>query len=863
MNKNKKIAMAVVSTVMAGTMALAFTACGDPARELAEKPEKWTVNKADGSIDYSVYSGRSKVTLNVGIGHNNNLTSTSFKALGGSITLPDGKSYEDGNMKPAWVQMGADLNIEWNDVWGASSDYQTSKNIKSMLSNSLYDKTDLFTTDLSEAVSYAAGGTEILNLGDYLEYMPNFSNFLNNNPIVYLSLLQAGMNTTTGEGKNIYVAPYFDGNDDIERYCLIRHDWADTILNGSTALTTTDKVPQTHKVEAFMGKTGTLEIESLNSAGTDKITIVKDYDAVVTAIKGTGALHDAYTAIVPTGYAGNSGNIIDIMNEALDASTDGVEASKLATLFRAYIDVCYHDKGSSASHYAAYKRSDLFNGYDACWDVDDLVALLRIVMHSKADLCKDNNTVLYGIVPRSGQNDRTPDMVRLAAQLYGVRGADSRYENTYIDNNGDLQDARNDLAFYEALEKFHALKEEGLIADYSSSSFSLAGALQNAAAATTDKDGKPVAAKDPIEGFMMYDYSQTQTSNGFLTENSDLTNPSVLKDPTKYNFGAILTPVSKWDVNGDGQIDLATEVFRFTESWRSTKPSGLALNGNLKYKGYEDKLIAALQFVDYLYSEDGQIVSTYGPMATKGTDGKYTGGFWEGNEVTDASAAHFNYKGKMYAGTDYKGKITPKITQDTYNFFLGKEVNKQTLSGTGVSNAARSFTNFARELIGSTLPVGVKDQSFENQFTSKMGQGGAGKVGVALAAGVVKGMTLKMDSNNWWFVCVPTGLPNSTTAVNGVLNNSSQDKLRNITGRDKDGRKWYSIFNSVILNGTNFTYNQQSETLTTTSAKDMWTQISNNPTDTPAGLGGKARENALQQGWNTAKSYWDFLKPAN
>ena len=65
----------------------------------------------------------------------------------------------------------------------------------------------------------------------------------------------------------------------------------------------------------------------------------------------------------------------------------------------------------------------------------------------------------------------------------------------------------------------------------------------------------------------------------------------------------------------------------------------------------KDKLIAALQFVDYLYSEDGQIVSTFGPMA-KNANGE--GGFWYNevqanpvetqNEDGTVSKNYFTYK---------------------------------------------------------------------------------------------------------------------------------------------------------------------------------------------------------------------------
>lgn len=848
MNKNKKIAVAVISTVMAGTMALSLTACG-PSQETGPKTDGnitkllnhmtdsgaqlrenalasgWNTAKnywnylggssstaikdeygvldSNGNLNYNVYKDRGNVTLNISIGHNSAATSTSFQTLGATITLPDGKSYNATSMKPAWAQMGSDLNITWNDIYTGK---QTNANLKDLLTTNatgsqdkLYSTVDMFTTDLSYAVEYAASGTDILNLADYLDYMPNFRAFLEENPIVYLSLLQAGMDTTTGENKTLYVAPYFDGNDDIERYCLVRQDWVEKLLNG------TDNLPDAGTTfeascgegqdkgkvaaESYMQKTGKLEIESTNSSGTGKVTIVKDYDAALTAAKSEStALGAAYKAIANAAYSGDSGNIVDIMNAALTANK-GATGSQLVALYRAYIDVCYQEKGQSGSYFTATERANLFNGYDACWDVDDLVAILRCVKTNASTLLKTGNTTIQGIVPRSGQNDRTPDMVRLAAQLYGVRGADSRYEYTYIDNAGNLQDARNDAEFYQALVNLNKLKKEGLVGDYSGiASFSYTGGIS-----------------DNAEAFMMYDYNQTQTKQDYYVEDTTLTGGSVSNE---YRFAPVVTPVAKWDVDGDGNH---TDVMRFTESWRSTKTSGLAVNGAVKNDA--KKLQAVLQFIDYLYSEDGQIVSTYGPKAENSGG---TNGFWYNTEASSAEVTagnYFTYKGVKYSGTLYKGKTTPTVTDSLYQSFLGKEVNGWKVgSNDNTKAAALSFTDYARRVVGSTLPVGVKDQSFENQLTSKTGAAGANKVGVGLANGTVKGMSLAMNSNNWWYTCVPTGLPVSSSIVNSVLNHSSQNHLRYLSGVQKDNKNFISIFNYIILHGTSGTYNQQDET---------------------------------------------------
>ncbi len=858
MNKNKKIAMAVVATVMAGAMVVPLAACNNDKPQggggggLIVKDE-WNILNDDGSINYDSYKRDSEVTLNIAIGHEKDTQGTSYKS-GTTYSLADGNNYVSGDIKPAWAQMGKDLNIKWNDLF-VTMPNKTSENLKALITNQKYSTTDMFTTDLSKAVEYAAANTDILNLADYLDCMPNFNRFLNENPVVYLSLLQDGMNTKTGAGKTLYIAPYFDGNDDIERYCIIRQDMADKLLNGDTVLAGSTAWGKGASVQAFMPKEGTLEIPVTVDSGdhTTVGKVYKNYANVKAELNKTdSALRTAYNAASNNAAVVDSGNIVDIMNAAITAN-NAVTGDKLVALFRAYVDACYTktDAVGSESYYAADKRSNLFNGYDAAWDVDDLVAVLRCAMTNQDSLLsKDLSgaTRLYGIAPRTGQNDRTPDMVRLACQLYGARGADSRLEYTYIDKDGKLQDARNDKGFYEALNNFSKLKEEGLIEDYSGiSSF--------------DDD----TGYKKSETFMMYDYCQTQTKNGFYMQGQGATGTNV---PDDYNFAPILTPVSQWDVNGNGKTD-ADEYFRFTESWRSTKTSGLALNGALKND--EAKLKAALQFVDYLYSEDGQIVSTFGPKA-ENADG--TNGFWYGDVQTDPQtkkdengrdvpANYFTYKGVKYQGYDYKGTVAPKITEAVYRSFQGDE---KVAGGKTTKNAdvVLNFTNYARILLGTTLPVGVKNQAFEDQLTSECGKGGSAKVAAALSNvvpgtnyTVVRGMTLKMDSNNWWYTCVPTGLP-TPVRYSSTLTDTSMIDLRYLSGESKDGKKLFlSIFNSIILKGVKegSQHNQQEIVYNFTTVDDLLKYMSEEKK-------AQTREDVYARGWENAQKYWDYLKTA-
>ena len=847
MNKTKKIAIAAVAVVMAGSMAMSVAACGnrddgggggggdaqlsggawdaEPSANaknfvkmledsyglsdrVANTSAGWTrANEywswikddvSEPSADGGNLSYAEGTQIGIAIGHNSTETAAFYDTISGSVTLPGGYTATTDKIKPAMAAIEDVLGVTFVD--GGYTGMSTAKNLSDLKQsgNVKWGKTvDICTTDLSVAVTSANNDSDILNLGEYLDKMPNFKAFLEENPIVYLSLLQDGMKED-GSGKNIYVAPYFDGNDDIERYCLIRQDWVEDLLDkdlSSDGDTYSAACATQTYVSGYMGTSGTYTIETTKDATGATFTLTKDYDAAKAAAADTTTdLGAAYSAIAGEAYSGESGNIVDIMNAALAKKSDAT-GKQLATLYRAYIDVAY--KNGDTKAYST--RSELFNGYNAAWDVDDLVAMLRIVKTNSANLGLASLSTT-GIFPRDTSNDRTPDIIRLASQLYGERGADSRFEYTYIDADGQLKDARQNATFYQALENFGLLAKEGLVAKYVGAD----GTLGSVSAS----DLKGNCTDKPGNGFMMYDYSQTQTTQMFDVEEDD-----------DYLFAPISTPVSRWDDDGDGVKDT---IMRFTESWRSTKTSGLAVAASVADN--KDKLNAVLTFIDYLYSNDGQIISTFGIQSTNGNTNP--NGTWYGEEVTGVDInsvaekiggqyvvkeeyedEYFAFNGKLYTGTLYKGKMTPTITTEMYNSFVSSTGVNETFSARG------NFTNYAREVVGTTLPMGVKDQSFENQCTATRAAAEATKVSVSIANGTIKHPSL-IPTEDPWYTVVPTGLPLSDDEQSNI-DDSSQADLKNMTGtKATDSKQFYSIFHYIIFIGYTGTYKQQGVTVT-------------------------------------------------
>lgn len=399
-----------------------------------------------------------------------------------------------------------------------------------------------------------------------------------------------------------------------------------------------------------------------------------------------------------------AGNIIAKMNDA--GSMSGVDA---VNMLRKYIDEAY-------GGYYGTTRSDLFCGQNAAWDADELVALLRCVT-SNAQTLNGTDTI-QGLFSREDDNNqRRVDMFRFAGSLFGVRGLESRQDYLYVGNDNKLHDARQEEATYVALERMNNMAKEGLLSE----SF-----------INTSKESSQTMLENDL-GFMHYDYNQTQTAY----------NKSKLQDGEKYM--AAMVPVARWD-DGTGE-----QFMRFTESWRSVKTDGWAIS-KAGVEGNTDKLNAALSLINYAFSEEGQIMMSYGPEAFR-------------------SSETFNFNGKEM----------PKIADKTYEELWEKENG--------------NYTNYARKCLGSTLSF-VKSQAFEYQCTSEAGREGAGNISNAIALGTIKHPELAL-ADNAWYTSVPTVLPNTKTE-NDMIGTFTELGSKGKFGQNKDGE---NLFINIIVGG--------------------------------------------------------------
>ena len=456
----------ILSLVLVLAMSVGMMACGSKGEDLvdpttaptqaaqnddnkggddAKQPEATATPVPAKKLEYAAGT-----VLRMATGYNSAKTGMFFDAetAGEGVTLADGKTYQAGDLKPTWVEVQNVLGVVFENKYQGNSATNEYKYWAEQL-----DQVDVVSGNAT-GLSEAGVAGEVVNIAEYLDYMPNFKAYLEANPIVRLSITG---DTDTGA---IYFSPYFDGVNDIERMPLMRTDWVEKLLNGDGAFTASaSKNLNAAVYKPYMPTSGKVAVDVVKKDGSAVESINKDYDA--------------------------AGNIVKTMNDALAKGTvTGVDA---VNMLRDYIDKAYNG-------YYGTNRADLFIGQNAAWDADELVALLRCVVANPQTL--NGTDVVNGLFSREDDNNqRRVDMFRFVGTLFGVRGLESRQDYLYVGADGLLHDARQEVATYEAIDRMNAIAQEGLIAT----------SFMN----MEDTDTKTMLKNDA--GFMHYDYNQTQT----------------------------------------------------------------------------------------------------------------------------------------------------------------------------------------------------------------------------------------------------------------------------------------------------------------------------------------------------------------
>jgi hypothetical protein len=292
---------------------------------------------------------------------------------------------------------------------------------------------------------------------------------------------------------------------------------------------------------------------------------------ITTLLDSADAL-EAETETLTPAYEGywdrNATNVVDLQNEAAGGTLTRDIA--LETLL-AYIADTYPD---------LEKPSDLYLGANAMYDIDELVALWRVVELSPNTLSKatvgtvvENVEIAPFFVRRSVDRG---DALRLISYWGGQRvyGSDSYGARFYLDADGQLQYSYADDGFLEGIGYLSQLYAEGLIhSEFSDLS-------------TNENFRDSMYASDDVADHFQFGFSTID-----WIASTTATNPDVV---------SILPPLTT--VGSD-------EFIHFIENTRVIKPDGWAIST----ASSEEEMNAALTLFDYFFTQEGNDVQNYGP----------------------------------------------------------------------------------------------------------------------------------------------------------------------------------------------------------------------------------------------------------
>jgi hypothetical protein len=292
----------------------------------------------------------------------------------------------------------------------------------------------------------------------------------------------------------------------------------------------------------------------------------------VLELLGSTNNHEPETQTLNVAYKGywdlNETNVIALQNAA---AKNGVLTRDAAlNVLLDYIKTTYPELS---------KPSDLYLNENAKYNIDELIALWRVIKLSPNTLSKvtTGNVVQNAMIsPFFVRNSSyREDILRLAVYFGGQRvfGADDYGSKFYLNENGELTFSYADDNMIEVYEYLSQIYSEGLVH------------TEFADLNTKDDFRKALYASDKNEG---------QQQFGFMTidwiASTTASNPDVV---------GMLPPMTTLG---------SDEFIHFMENTRTIKPEGWAITTSAT----EEEINAAIVLFDYFFSKEGSIAQNYG-----------------------------------------------------------------------------------------------------------------------------------------------------------------------------------------------------------------------------------------------------------
>lgn len=520
---------------------------------------------------------------------------------------------------------------------------------------------DQYAADSFNGVDVISSTTSKLNSGGNNDVILDLNEYIDRMPnLKRLMENNPDIKASCYTDGSLYFAPYYDGYGEPQRYIELRADWVKQIL-------TTD-VSQID--------------EKAVDASTFKYTKFNTYTGT-TPVKI--AVKDANGNVSSTNLVKQTSSSTDVIAAQSTATTN----RELITALKNHLQTVYGAQVGAGKIYADY--SEIFTSISAAYDTDELIALMRCVYNSSKFLTGTEQEIAM-LIPRETANNRMVDVARWGAQVFGARGLSSTNGFLYIDGTGQVQDGRCTDQFVTMMEKMHQLYEEHLIAqNYNDKTQAL-------------YEGQYRANVKNDRVFMGWDFL-----------NSSVDACTKRTDGTYAGYVGILPPMVKWDVAyGNNQY------YQFNECARGIKSDAWGIPARLASD--EKKLNAALSLIDYLYSEEGNELISYGPSQWHVENGTktsaLTGETIKNFKFSDEARADFDSKGqswinylRYYVGANVcVGYIRDAnveidlafndLCKDGHDMLIAAKTAKSfiTASGAGESGSGTAFQNYTKNV---------------------------------------------------------------------------------------------------------------------------------------------------------------------
>lgn len=505
-----------VGYLFTATAALALAACGnDLAAQTEESSSKATSESTAVSSTETIEKVELETADALDIAHAQNNKQTLTYNQSTPITLPNGETIVQGDLKPVWQYISDELGFQISDK--ALQDATASEYIE-LQATTGFTESDIYSGEV--AASFMRYGQEgyFVNLSERLDDMPNVKKFFEDNP----SLLK----TVTAPDGGVYHLPYVPELGYHSMVFFGRPDWVTTLLDAEEGLE------------------------------TETETVAINYEGF------WDNRHDD--------------NVAKLQNEA--AQGGQLDRDTALQVLKDYIKETYPD---------LEKPSDLYLGEEAQYDMDEIVALWRVIKASPNTLSKvATGEVVEGAITTPffvRSIDHTNYLLRMINYFGGQVGGDTS-SAFYVQEDGKLGFSWNDPGAIDAYTQLREIFAEGLI--------------YPEIANTNNEDN----FRDVLFGS---DENGANTQFGFMTLDW-IASTAAASDKIE----AMLPPMTTF-------LD-DKEFVHYSSGYRPLNPFGMAVSA----ASSEEEINAALTLFDYIFSEEGSKVLNFG-----------TPDMWEEGEV--------------------------------------------------------------------------------------------------------------------------------------------------------------------------------------------------------------------------------------